>query len=202
MTENPKFIQKERFHIPFLFELRDGRILIIRHIYPESKHDREGFYEILKSLTKKEFYLRFFQQRNLSDEYTRKEMIQKFVVNVDGTHHVCLIAEEIKTSEVLASARYIEIPGKNLADVSITVQKKARRNGIARLMIAFLAFDASQKGIEKFNIEVHGDNEPMIQLISRDFFKAICDSYTEDEEIIFLLETRAMALRSLEKRHG
>lgn len=202
MTENENtFLQEGRFRIPFLFELRDGKMVTIRYIHPKDDHDQNGFFEILRSLTKKEFYFRFFQQRNLEDNYTRMEMIRKFVLEVDGDQHVCLVAEEEATKTILASARYISIPKKNLGDVSITVRKEARRSGIARLMIALLAFDAHQKGIEKFDIEVHEENEPMIQMITKDFCMSIYDSRTEDEEILFVLETEKMARRSLEKRH-
>ncbi len=150
---------------PIFHTLSDRRVVIIRPILPESKHDQDGFLGVLDRLTPDELYLRFFSRKKIEDDSTRKELVRQFVSGVDGKRHVCFVAEDCETETIQASARYI-LCGASSAELAITVAPDIRRNGVARLLISALAFDAlHQSEVPEFITSVHYENVPMKTLL-------------------------------------
>jgi RimJ/RimL family protein N-acetyltransferase len=164
--------------------LSDGRRVRLRWIRPsDAALVREGF----ERLSLKSRWMRFFVGLHELSEPTLR-----YLTDVDGTHHVALIAVEDldggASERALGTARFVrDDADPRVAELAVTVTDDAQGRGLGRRLLAALADAAEERGIRTFTMAVLADNVPVRRMLER--LGAVRRS-TEGDVSTYTLDTR------------
>jgi RimJ/RimL family protein N-acetyltransferase len=133
--------------------LSDGTPLIVRRIRPDDKK--------LLSLGLSRMSEASVRQRFLSPKpkFSRTEL--RYLTEVDGHHHVALVAESPTqpVRHLIAVARFVRLADDpEAAEAAIVVADPWQRRGIGSLMARELAARAKGLGIKRFTATMSADN--------------------------------------------
>lgn len=135
--------------------LRDGTRVIIRAMRDDDDQRLVAFHSRLSPESQR---LRFFTPYpQLSDAE-----VQRFT-HVDGHQRVALVAEH--DGEIVAVARYDQIPGTTDAEAAFVVRDDHQGRGLCTLLLERLACHALDDGIERFVAETLPDNTRMLHVL-------------------------------------
>ncbi len=135
----------------------DGRSYALRAIHP---CDIERMKRAFARLSPTTVYRRFHGHvKELSDDSYR------FLTNVDGRHHLALVA--LEQGEIVAVARYYQPEHSDVAEAAIVVTDDLQRRGLGGLVLAALVERATKNGIAGFEAFIQADNLPMRRMVER-----------------------------------
>jgi acetyltransferase len=134
------------------FHLKHGGTLQIRPIKPDDSH----LLRYASSLCPPETLFRRFNTRmhELSDEYSH------YLTHVDYHHHLALIAIDLEGELIVAVARYVVPPGKELGEVAVIVGDPYQGQGLATTLLKNLLDAAKIQGVKGFDAYIQLDNDP------------------------------------------
>ena len=115
--------------------------------------------------TAPETYYRRFHSHKLA--FSADELA--YLTQVDGHHHVALIAVERATGRLAAIARFITTISGAEAEMAVCVHDPYRRRGLGAELLSRVAVIAAARGLSRLRFVVQGDNRPMIGLLHRVF---------------------------------
>jgi acetyl coenzyme A synthetase (ADP forming)-like protein len=144
--------------------LKDGGSILIRAIRPD---DKERLLDLLDRMSAQSVYFRFFRtRRRLSDEEIKK------YTEVDFDRDVGLVAtlSEVGAERIIGVGRYSildEMPGEpRRAEVAFAVVDAHQGRGIGTLLLEHLAPMARANGVARFEADVLGENNRMLQMFA------------------------------------
>jgi RimJ/RimL family protein N-acetyltransferase len=140
--------------------LRDGREVEIRTLRPD---DKEEMLTAIGRTGTQSLQRRFFV---LKRNFSEKEIA--FFVNVDFVNHVALIAlaEEDGHKVVIGGGRYVVTePGR--AEIAFVVIDDYQGQGVATLLMRYLAIAARRAGLKELIAEVLPENAAMRKVFSK-----------------------------------
>ena len=121
--------------------------------------DEESVGRFYERLSPESLYRRFFSP------VTRREQFVRQVLRVDGHERAAVAA--VEEGELVGVAQYSRRPGASSADLAIVVADAWQRQGLGTRLVAALADRAAQTGIERFDVDVQGDNRGVQRLLRR-----------------------------------
>ena len=145
--------------------LRDGGSIHVRAIRPD---DRDRLLQHFKSLSQESIYHRFFGiKRTMTDE----ELVR--LTQLDFVGHVGLVAtlRDASGERFIGVARYIRGADPTHAEVSFAVTDEHQGRGIGSLLLDHLSRIARSSGIVELEADVLGDNNRMLEVLSKSGFK-------------------------------
>ena len=143
----------ERLH------LKTGRDVLIRPIQLDDAARLRAGYDRLSSRSK---YQRFLAAKpHLSSTDTQ------YLVDVDGSNHVALVAVDCAAPrEILAVARFVRYEqGGPGAELAVVVADHAQREGLGRALLVRLLAKASELGITRLGATMLTENRAAQQLM-------------------------------------
>jgi acetate---CoA ligase (ADP-forming) len=149
--------------------LRDGSSIHIRALRPE---DKPLLLEHFQSLSQKSVYFRFF---GVKKRLTEEELIR--FTELDFVNTVALVATlRVGDRErIIGVGRYTAMPGDQeafkQAEVAFAVLDEYQGRGIGTLLLEHLAPIACANGITRFEADVLGENNVMLQVFAMSGFK-------------------------------
>ena len=143
-----------------LFVLKDGTRLTIRPIRPEDKAELTA---ALGRLSEATVHKRFMSPKT---SFSAAEL--RYLTEVDGHHHVALVAEETEAPHrIVAVARYVALADEpGTADVAIVVGDAIQGQGLGSVLAAHLAEEAARQGVQRFSATMLGDNRAAHRLMA------------------------------------
>jgi acetyltransferase len=146
-------------HLVKQVQLNDGTDIVIRPIRPE---DAEIEAEFIRGLSKESKYFRFMN----SVQELSQEMLVRFT-QIDYHNEMALVA--VKSSgnheEQIGVARYTTNLDKKSCEFALVVSDQWRGRGIAHHLMRRLMQIARDRGLERIEGQVLGNNVKMLQLM-------------------------------------
>lgn len=142
-----------------LARLRSGRQVAIRPIRPDDGPRLQVAYRRLSERSK---YSRFLA---LKPHLTTSEA--RYLVGVDGTDHVALVATPPDDhGQILGVARFVRLPDDPAAaELAIVVGDAHQRDGLATVLMERLAAVAEERGIHRFHATMLAANVAAHRLV-------------------------------------
>ncbi|RMF76016.1 MAG: GNAT family N-acetyltransferase [Acidobacteria bacterium] len=144
-------------------ELEDGSEVWLRPIRPD---DKQRLLEAFSRLSETSRYQRF-----LSDRVTLDEKTLRFLTEVDGWDHVCLVAldgPDDATAHGLASARFVrDADDPQVAEPAVTVIDEWQGRGLGRALLVRLMEAARERGVTVFRSTILASNEAIRRLVEQ-----------------------------------
>jgi acetyl coenzyme A synthetase (ADP forming)-like protein len=144
--------------------LRDGGSVLIRAIRPD---DKSRLLDLLDRMSAQSVYFRFFRtRRRLTDEELKK------YTEIDFDRDAALVAtlSEDGTERIVGVGRFSTLDGapegRRRAEVAFAVADAHQGRGIGTLLLEHLAPLARANGIERFEADVLGENNRMLQMFA------------------------------------
>jgi RimJ/RimL family protein N-acetyltransferase len=144
-----------------LYELSDGTEVRIRPVVPADKPRLEA---ALARLSRESIRRRFLVAKpSLSAAELR------YLTEVDGFHHVALVAVLVDDPEQIAAvARCVRTePGGTTAEFAIVVGDPVQGEGLGTVLAAALAEAACRAGIRRFSATTRADNDAAQALLEK-----------------------------------
>ena len=139
--------------------LRDGTGV---HIRPVRGEDRDAIRAFLGSLSSDSIAFRFFGIPDL-------DWVVNWSIDVDYANRYALVATTGPEHAIVAHGAYLR-SGMERAEVAFMVADALQGEGIATIMLAYLAAVAERHGIRVFTAEVLPDNHRMIEVFRESGF--------------------------------
>ncbi len=134
--------------------LADGRRLWLRPIRPD---DKQALLEAFEKLSETSRYQRFLSERVRLDEEDLR-----FLTEVDGWNHFCIVAvdgPDDATAHGVGSARFVRSADEpKVAEPAVTVIDAWQGQGVGRQLLLRLMEAARERGIEVFRSTVLASN--------------------------------------------
>jgi L-amino acid N-acyltransferase YncA len=126
--------------------------------------DAEGLARAYTQLSEQSRWQRFL---SVADEISPG--LLRYLTSVDHHSHVALVATHPDTGEILGSARYMKIPGRDpaTAELAVEVIDGWQRRGLGRALLQALGRLAQANGVKQLLAIVANDNVPMQLLMLR-----------------------------------
>jgi RimJ/RimL family protein N-acetyltransferase len=143
------------------FRLRGGMEVEIRAIVPGDAARLKAAHGRLSPESKYSRYLA--PKPDLTSADTR------YLVEIDGTDHVALVAISVEDPElILGVARFVRLPeDPRAAEFAIVVGDPWQRQGLASKLLERLADAAVERGIDRFRATMLSDNVAAHRLVER-----------------------------------
>jgi GNAT superfamily N-acetyltransferase len=145
--------------------LRNGEPALIRAIRP---NDKQRLLCHFQGLSPRSVYFRFFGcKRSLSDADLRR------FTELDFINHVGLAATigSDEDEKFIGVGRYIRRDSIPSAEVAFAVLDSHQGHGIGTLLLKHLATIARTKGITRFEADVMGSNQQMLEVFANSGFQ-------------------------------
>jgi nucleotide-binding universal stress UspA family protein/L-amino acid N-acyltransferase YncA len=139
-------------------QLEDGARIRIRPISPEDRDELAAGFERLSPESR---YRRFFTPITHLGE---REL--DYLTRVDHADHEALVAEEERSGEGIAVARYVRLD-ETAAEPAIVVADDWQGRGVGSRLLAALAARAREEGIRQFVAPVLAENAESIAVFER-----------------------------------
>ena len=114
---------------------------------------------LFSRLSAESVYRRFFSPVARPEQFTR-------LVLREDSHDRAAVAA-VADGELVGVAQYSRRPGARLADMAIVVADAWQRQGLGTRLVAALEVRAREAGIERFAVDVQGDNHGAQRLLRR-----------------------------------
>jgi RimJ/RimL family protein N-acetyltransferase len=114
---------------------------------------------LFSRLSAESIYRRFFSPVPRVEQFTR------LVLRADGHDRAAVAA--VADGQVVGVAQYSRTPGAGHAELAILVADAWQRQGLGTRMVAALAERGAAEGIERFEVDVQGDNYGALRLLQR-----------------------------------
>jgi GNAT superfamily N-acetyltransferase len=169
--------------------LKDGRRILFRPITPD---DKELLRVGVERLSPESRYRRFFSPiAHLSDDQLA------YLTEIDYVDHFAWIGILPDAGgEGVAVGRWVRDPDHPAsAEAAVTVADDFQGQGIGAALLVLLARSAIERGIERFTLEVLGENEPMLTLMEH--VGAVIDR--REGAVVFMHVPLPASIEELEK---
>lgn len=138
--------------------LRDETPVRVRPIRPS---DKAAMAEALGELSDSSVHRRFLSPK---PRFTSSEL--RYLTEVDGHHHLALIAED-SGGRIVGVGRWVRTEGGGVAEVAIVVADHLQGLGLGSLLADLLAGEAARHGVRRFTATTLSDNLAAHRLIVR-----------------------------------
>lgn len=142
---------------PIDLDLADGTPVRVRRIRPDDKDLLRRGFEALSPDSRARRFMRVMTR--LSDAHLR------YLTEVDHHDHLAWVALRRPDEQGLGVGRCVRLAEPTVAEIALTIIDGWQHRGLGRLLLAVLARDALDHGIERFRAWVQHDNTPMRGLI-------------------------------------
>ncbi len=142
-------------------QLPSGRSILIRPIRPEDASMESDFYNSLSERSK------FFRFHRATQELTPDMVIRFTQIDYDREMAFVALGEDDSLPHELGVARYITNPDGESADFAVVVADACQHMGIGTRLMHALISTAKDKGVERFEGEVHLENKAMLSLVRK-----------------------------------
>jgi RimJ/RimL family protein N-acetyltransferase len=140
--------------------LEDGTGIVFRPVVPE---DKQLLQIGLENMSPESRYRRFFAPiTQLSDEQLA------YLTEIDYKDHFAWIGllADSGGSQGVGVGRWIRDPEhRESAEAAVTVVDQWQGKGVGSALLVLLARSAIERGVNRFTLEVLGENEPMMALL-------------------------------------
>lgn len=170
--------------------LADGSTAHIRPIRPD---DRELLRTFHGRQSAESIYLRYFTPRpTLSDSD-----LERFTT-IDYVERMAFVA--LSGDEIIGVARYDRWSERDDAEVAFMVDDERHGQGIATVMLEFLAEAARQAGFRRFSAQVLPSNRKMLSVFRQAGFETTSEFADGVIEVMLNIEPSAEASAAIEER--
>lgn len=144
-----------------LVELKNGRTVLFRSLFPSDEFAYRNFFYSLKKET---IYRRFFYDKKVFS-HTR---IQEEYSAVDYRKNMFLIGlvQKKRHQEIVAMGTYMDL-GNNLAEVAFVTREDFQGAGIASYLLAKLESIAKENGFTRFVATTLSENRSMLHVFTK-----------------------------------
>ena len=152
-----------------LHVLNDGTEVAVRPIRADDGERLKAAHERLSPEAR---YRRF-----LSAKPTLTTSDARYLVEIDGSDHVALVAtapadgddgDDGDDGAIIAVARYVRVPDDpSSAEMAIVVDDRYQRQGLAKLLLTKLALTATEHGVQRFRATTLTDNIAIYRLLEQ-----------------------------------
>ena len=140
--------------------LLDGRVVEVRGLEP---HDRQGLAAAIERLSPDSRYLRFATPK---PRMTDRGL--DFLLDIDHHQREALVAVDPSTGDVVAVARYVEIPDQpRVAEVAATVADDWQGLGLGQALLGQLVARAREEGYSTLRANALAVNKRAIGMLVR-----------------------------------
>lgn len=140
---------------PVDVRLRNGALVHVRALVPD---DRELVADAFERLSPRSRFMRF-----LSPLPRLPRRMLDALVAVDHDRHVALVA--LHEGRAIGVVRYVrDAADPALADFAISVVDSHQGQGLGRALIAAIGDVAAGRGVRRFHMDIHPENEVMLWL--------------------------------------
>jgi acyl-CoA hydrolase/GNAT superfamily N-acetyltransferase len=139
----------------------DGQVLLIR---PAKPTDVRIIQEFFYSLSDRDIYYRFLRSMKA---FPREEMAAMADIDYHLRMTLLCLTGEVGFEKMIAIARYIGEPGKDLVEVDVAVAENYRRIGIGKTILQTICEIAKGKGFKGITAYVDSDNPKTIHLLKK-----------------------------------
>jgi RimJ/RimL family protein N-acetyltransferase len=140
--------------------LRNGTALEIRPIRSDDKELLAAGFRLLSEESRQMRFLTAKPRLTTGD--------LRYLTEVDGHHHVALVAvERDHPTHIAAVGRFVrDLARPDTAEFAIVVGDPYQRQGLGRALGRALSLEAQARGIRRFTATVLDENEPVQRLIT------------------------------------
>jgi GNAT superfamily N-acetyltransferase len=139
--------------------LTDGTQVLIRPISPDDKWQLQ---EGLRQLSLETVRRRFLAAK---PRFSSSEL--RYLTEVDGVDHIALVAINVTTGRLVASARAVRLPeDPEAAEWAIVVADPLQRKGLGTRLMQELVAAARAQGMHRFSALIAGENEAVRRLLA------------------------------------
>jgi len=142
-------------------QLPNGASILIRPIRPEDASMESDFYNSLSERSK------FFRFHRATQELTPEMVIRFTQIDYDREMAFVALGEDDSLPHELGVARYITNPDGESADFAVVVADACQHMGIGTRLMHALIGTAKDKGVGRFEGEVHLENKAMLSLVRK-----------------------------------
>lgn len=139
----------------------NGQTLLFR---PAKPTDVRIIQEFFYSLSDRDIYYRFLRSMKA---FPRAEMAHMADIDYHFRMTILCLSGEVGFEKMVAIARYIAEPGKDLVEVDVAVAEAYRRMGIGETILETICNIAKEKGFKGITAYVDSDNPKTIQLLKK-----------------------------------
>lgn len=131
---------------------------------PAKPTDVRAIQEFFYGLSDRDVYYRFLRSMKA---FPREEMAAMANIDYHFRMTILCLSGEVGFEKVIAIARYISEPGKDLVEVDVAVSEGHRRAGIGLTMLETIIEIAKDKGFKEMSAYVDADNPKTILLLKK-----------------------------------
>ncbi len=159
----------------------DGQVLLFR---PAKPTDVRIIQEFFYSLSDRDVYYRFLRSMKA---FPREEMAAMAYIDYHLRMTLLCLTGEVGFEKMIAMARYIGEPGKDLVEVDVAVAENYRRMGIGKTILETICEIAKGKGFKGITAYVDSDNPKTVHLLKKLGYnmRATLDHGVYEIEILF-----------------
>ncbi|MBI5606349.1 MAG: GNAT family N-acetyltransferase [Deltaproteobacteria bacterium] len=159
----------------------DSQTLLFR---PAKPSDVRIIQEFFYSLSDRDIYYRFLRSMKA---FPREEMAAMADIDYHFRMTILCLTGEVGFEKMIAIARYIAEPGKDLVEVDVAVAEGYRRMGIGKDLLEYICEIAKGKGFKGISAYVDADNPKTIHLLKKLGYnmRATLDHGVYEIEILF-----------------
>ena len=159
----------------------DHQTLLFR---PAKPSDVRIIQEFFYGLSDRDIYYRFLRSMKA---FPREEMAAMADIDYHFRMTILCLTGEVGFEKMIAIARYIAEPGKDLVEVDVAVAEGYRRMGIGKDLLEYICEIAKGKGFKGISAYVDADNPKTIHLLKKLGYnmRAILDHGVYEIEILF-----------------
>ncbi len=155
MRDSPNYTRTET--------LKNGKLVRVR---PVRGDDKSRVSAAFRNLEPESVYRRFFHHKK---SLTNDELKAATEVDFDNVVALVVTIGEGENETIIAGGRYVALEGASAqrsAEVAFTVEEDYHGQGIAGLLLGYLARIGREKGISYFEAEVLPENTAMLTVFS------------------------------------
>lgn len=170
--------------------LADGSTAHVRPIRPDDRNLLEAFHGRQSA---ESIYLRYFTPRPTLSESD----LERFT-NVDYVERMAFLA--LSGDEIIGVARYDRWSERDDAEVAFMVDDERHGQGIATVLLEFLAEAARQAGFRRFSAQVLPSNRKMLSVFRQAGFETTSEFGDGVIEVMLNIEPSPEAAAAIEQR--
>lgn len=143
---------------PVRIELTDGTPVVVRPLLPS---DRPALDTAIQNMSRESIRRRFFTAA------TPSKALVDYLIDIDYVDHFAWVVLDERTSEGMATGRYVRRPGDPDAEMAFTTVDRYQGRGLGTFLLGAVGVAACEAGIDRLVAHVMEDNTPMRRVFAK-----------------------------------